>query len=72
MSGGMENIKLPSVDSTWVVGRALGYKDPMIWTVKGASPAGVYVTCPESRSPGHLLPVAFFRSEYVPVRKAAA
>jgi hypothetical protein len=63
----MTNIKLPEVNSTWVASRALGCKNPMIWTVRGVTDAGVYYTCPESRSPGHLLSAQDFLREMVRV-----
>jgi hypothetical protein len=63
----MSNIKPPEIGSQWVAGRALGSKNPFIWTVRGVTDKGVYYTCPDSRSPGHLLSVAEFRREFVRV-----
>lgn len=49
--------EFPVVGSRHVVKRSV---NPMIWTVRGVTRHGIYVTCPESRSPGNLYSPADF------------
>lgn len=51
--------------SEWIASWAKGRADVFVWTVRGVTSHGVYFTCPESRSPGHLLSQADFRRQYV-------
>ena len=61
----------PRVGSRWIAERAQDRTDAIVWTVRGVTPLGAYITSPESRSPGHLVsPTQFFR-EYVPFRTRA-
>jgi hypothetical protein len=46
--------------------------DAMVWTIQGVTDRGVFFTCPESRSPGHLLSVVGFLSQYAPHDSEAA
>lgn len=57
--------KTPSFDvgSTWVA-KSANTTNPMIWTIKGNERGAVYFTCPESRSPGHLLSQEDFQKQY--------
>ncbi len=48
----------------WIARHALGRKDPIRFTVRGVTEHGVYITSPESRSPGHLINTAEFRKLY--------
>jgi hypothetical protein len=42
------------IGSTWQSKQAHGRRDAIVFTVRGVTDAGVYVTPPESRSPGNL------------------
>lgn len=60
--------KAPKLGSRWIAEWAQDRTDAIVWTVRGVTPLGVYITSPESRSPGHLMsPTQFFR-DYVPFR----
>lgn len=52
--------------SQWIAAHAVGRHDAAVWTIRGITEAGVYITCPESRSPGHLFSQAQFLRLYVP------
>ncbi len=52
--------------STWIARRSLGARGAYIWTVSGVTAAGIYITCPHSRSPGHLITPADFKRDFVP------
>ncbi len=47
----------------WSAGRA----DAMVWTVRGVTEHGIYITSPGSRSPGHLLSEKDFSRDYLRV-----
>ncbi len=54
--------------SEWVAKWSQSRKDAYIWTVRGVTIHGVYITCPNSRSYGHLLSESDFKRDYL--RKA--
>ena len=57
---------MPQVGQKFVVSYAQGLPDAMSFTVRGVTERGVYITCPESRTPGNLIPHAEFRKLYRP------
>jgi len=50
----------------FVVSYARGIPDAISWTVRGVTESGVYITSPQSRSPGHLIPHREFGKLYLP------
>jgi hypothetical protein len=50
--------------STWIAKHAIGRKDPVRFTVRGVTDAGVYITSPECRTPGNLIKQGEFRKLY--------
>lgn len=60
-------VKVPEVGSRWKAEWSVGRPDALVWIVRGATELGIYITCPESRSPhGHLLTPAMFARDYRP------
>ena len=55
------------VGSRWIACWSRGNPEAHIWTVRGVTEHGVYITCPQSRSPGHLLSVKEFSRDYLPI-----
>jgi hypothetical protein len=49
----------------WIARWAVGSSTPLVWTVRGVTNHGIYITCPESRSLGHLLSSETFKRDYV-------
>lgn len=58
-------MQVPTVESTHIAVWAKGNPNAYIWTVKGVTVHGVYITCPHSRTPGHLLSLETFRKDYI-------
>lgn len=57
------------IGSQWVSAFAKGRVDALVFTVRGVTERGVYITCPESRSPGHLFSEESFLRMYVKAGK---
>jgi hypothetical protein len=57
---------MPQVGQKFVVSYAQSLPDAMSFTVRGVTETGVYITSPESRSPGNLIPHPEFRKLYRP------
>lgn len=53
--------------SKWLAKHSVGRSDAYIWTVRGNTECGIYVTTPEGRTPGHLISHEEFSGLYVPV-----
>jgi len=51
--------------STWIARHAFGRHDAIVYTVRGVTASGVYVTSCEGRSPGHLYSEEDFRRLFV-------
>lgn len=47
---------------------AASVEEPFVWTVRGVTEHGVYITCPESRSPGHLISESELKRYYLQVQ----
>ena len=56
---------MPEIGSRWVAVWAAMRADAYVWTVRGVTEAGVYITSPEGRTPGHLLSLRDFLHDYV-------
>lgn len=54
---------MPKEGSRWV-GRWAGMGSPFIWAVRGVTGHGIFITCPESHSTGHLLSLEKFKQDY--------
>jgi hypothetical protein len=57
---------MPQVGQKFVVSYARSLPDAMSFEVRGVTESGVYVTSPESRTPGNLIPHSEFRKLYCP------
>jgi hypothetical protein len=55
---------IPAVGSRWVAKWANDLA-PYVWTVKGVTQHGIYITSPQSRTPGHLISRPDFARDYV-------
>lgn len=53
------------IGSQWFAKWSVGRADAMVWTVRGITSHGIYITSPGSRSPGHLLSPETFTRDYV-------
>jgi hypothetical protein len=53
--------------SQWHAVWSRGNPNAMVWTVRGVTVHGVYITSPGSRSPGHLYSENDFRKLYAPI-----
>jgi len=57
---------MPLIGSQWVAEWVRHAPNAYVWTVRDVTEEGVYITCPTSRSPGHLLSPQEFRRDYAP------
>ena len=57
-------------NTQWIAKWSQGRSDALVWTVRGVTALGIYITSPGSRSPGHLLTPATFARDYVPAPQA--
>jgi hypothetical protein len=56
---------MPAIGSRWVAVWAAMRPDAFVWTVRGVTEHGIYITSPQSRSPGHLVSHRDFQNDYV-------
>ena len=56
---------MPIRGTTWFAKRSIGTTGALVWTVRDVTSRGVFITSPESRSPGHLIPTGQFVQDYV-------
>lgn len=56
---------VPQIGSQWIAKWAVGNPNAYIWTVRGVTEHGVYITSPGSHTPGHLLSPEDFNRDYV-------
>lgn len=55
----------PKEGSQWIARWAKDRADAYIWTVRGVTVHGIYITCPTSRYLGHLLSPDEFSRDYI-------
>jgi hypothetical protein len=55
---------MPTIGSRYIASWA-DKSNPLVWIVKGITKAGIYLTCSESRSVGHLLSPKEFARDYI-------
>jgi hypothetical protein len=58
---------MPQVESQFIATWSAGNPNAYIWTVRGITEYGVYITSPQSRSPGHLISHREFTRDYTSV-----
>jgi hypothetical protein len=55
--------------SQWLAKWSVGRTDASVWTVRGVTEHGIYITSPGTRTPGTLCSPEDFARDYVAVRQ---